>query len=102
MDRHHFNSQKLSLALEKLEVWAEEWNMKFCLEKSVVMCISRLWCCNPPPQFKFYKQVLMQVCSMKSLGITVDNELAWKTHVHNMFTKALTTLNDIRKFCGTF
>ena len=64
VDRHHFNSQKLSIALQKLEVWAEEWNMKFCPEKCVVMCISRLRRCDPPPEFRFCGQALTQVRSM--------------------------------------
>ena len=102
MNRHHFNSQKLSLAPQKLEVWAEEWNMKFCPEKCVVICISRLRRCDPPPEFRFCGQALTQVRSMKYLGITVDNKLTWKTHVQNSSTKALTGLNDIRKLCGTF
>ena len=76
--------------------------MKFCPEKCMVMCISRLRRCDPPPQFRFCGQALTQVCSMKYLGITVDNKLAWKTHVQNVSTKALARLNDIRKFCGTF
>ena len=102
VDRHHFNSQKFSLALQKLEVWVQEWNMKFSPEICVVVCISRLRRCDLPPQFRFCGQELAQVRSMKYLGITVDNKLAWKTHVQNVSDKALTRLNDIRKFCATF
>lgn len=86
--------------LQKLELWAKKWGMRFNASKCYILSI------NPKSQ-NFYTlndQILKHVQTNPYLGVTFSNDLKWSPHISKISKKASSTLGFLRrnlKFCPT-
>ena len=87
---------KLQRDIDRLGCWARKWGMRFQPVK-----------CNMMQLRKRIKKIhasytlegtdLINVECIKYLGVTITNDLRWKTHVSNVCTKANRTLGFLRR-----
>ena len=84
--------------LNELEKWAAKWGMRFNAKKCYILSIRQ-------KSSRFYQldgEILQEVNSSPYLGITISNDLQWKTHITNIVKKANSTLGFLRrnlKYC---
>ena len=84
--------------LIELEKWAAKWDMRFSVKKCYVLSIRQ-------KSSRFYQldgEILQEVNSSPYLGITISNDLQWKTHITSIVKKANSTLGFLRrnlKYC---
>ena len=84
--------------LIELEKWAAKWGMRFNAKKCYILSIRQ-------KSSRFYQldgEILQEVNSSPYLGITISNDLQWKTHITNIVKKANSTLGFLRrnlKYC---
>ena len=82
--------------LAALERWANDWGMKFNATKCYVMSIHR----KQSPLSKFYQldgHILQQVQENPYLGLIIQDDLQWSSHINKICTKANRTLGFIRR-----
>ena len=82
--------------LEALERWAADWGMKFNASKCYVMSIHR----KHSSLTKFNQlsgQILQQVSENPYLGLMIQDDLQWSSHINKICTKASKTLGFIRR-----
>ena len=90
------DQQVIQNDLEALERWASDWGMKFNATKCYVMSIHR----KQTPLTKFYQlagHILQQVSENPYLGLTIQDDLQWYSHINKICTKANKTLGFIRR-----
>ena len=93
-------TETLQKDLDRLQVWADTWLMKFHPEKCHVLKIG-----NKKSDSKYTmssKDVDSRVCLdessyEKDLGVYVDNKLSFKEHVHQITKKANRIVGIIRR-----
>ena len=84
--------------LIELEKWAAKWGMRFNDKKCYILSVRQ-------KSSRFYQlsgEILQEVSSSPYLGITISNDLQWKTHITNIVKKANSTLGFLRwnlKYC---
>ena len=84
--------------LIELEKWAAKWGMRFNAKKCYILSIHQ-------KSSRFYQldgEILQEANSSPYLGITISNDLQWKTHITNIVKKANSTLGFLRrnlKYC---
>ena len=82
--------------LKKLELWQNTWQMEFNPEKCFIMCISKQR--NPPSrEYTFCNTTLAYVENKTYLGVTLDANLVWNRHLHELSSKATKTLNLVKR-----
>ena len=77
----------------ELEKWASTWGMRFNAKKCYIMSVRNM-------MSHFYQldnTILQQVSSNPYLGLTISEDLTWKTHINNISKKANSTLGFIRR-----
>ena len=77
----------LQADLDLLLEWSCKWNMKFNAKKCKVFTVTRQ---NNPVNFHYNLngQVLERVTNIRDLGIILDSDLTWSTHVTSIVKKA--------------
>ena len=82
--------------LDKLAKWEELWCMKFHPDKcNVVQVTNRR---TPiPTSYNLHGHTLEAVTSAKYLGVTIQNNLKWDSHINNIADKANRTLGFLRR-----
>ena len=84
--------------LIELEKWAAKWGMRFNAKKCYILSIRQ-------KSSRFYQldgEILQEVNSSPYLGITISNDMQWKTHITSIVKKANSTLGFLRrnlKYC---
>ena len=85
----------------KLELRQNTWQMEFNPEKCFIMCILKQR--NPPfREYTFCNTTLAYVEKHPYLGVTLDANLRWNHHLHELSSKATKTLTLIKRnfwFC---
>ena len=77
--------------LSALERWGDTWGMRFNASKCNIMRISHAR--NPITRFySLCSQVLLEVDTVKYLGVNLSAELSWSPHVSGVCSKANSTL----------
>ena len=77
----------------ELEKWASTWGMRFNAKKCYIMSVK-----NTMSHFyQLDNTILQQVSSNPYLGLTISEDLTWKTHINNISKKANSTLGFIRR-----
>lgn len=86
----------LQADLDKLAVWEEKWKMSFHPDKCQVLTISkkRSPICH---NYTLHGHTLEHVTSAKYLGCTLNNNLDWGQHIHNICNKANRTTSFLRR-----
>ena len=82
--------------LDKLGIWENKWKMAFHPDKCNVLSISKT---KNPIKFNYslHGQVLQHVTSAKYLGVTIQSDLKWNTHINNICKKANNTLGFLKR-----
>ena len=82
--------------LDNLATWEEKWQMKFHPDKCSILRITRS---KTPKIFKYklHNHVLKEEKNSKYLGVTIDNNLCWNTHIDNVCKKGNSTLAFLRR-----
>ena len=82
--------------LNKLGVWENKWKMAFHPDKCNVLSISKS---KDPIKFNYslHGQILEHVNSAKYLGVTIQSDLKWNTHINNISKKANSTLGFLKR-----
>ena len=90
-------ANQLQQDLDTLQQWEDRWQMKFHPEKCQVIRI----CTNNRHQrettYKLHGHILQVVDSAKYLGVTVSDDLQWKTHIENVTAKVSRNLGFLRR-----
>ena len=91
--------QILQNDLKELENWASKWGMRFNAKKCYILCIQQ----KSSHFYQLDNEILQQVDSNPYLGLTISEDLQWKTHITNITKKANSTLGFLRrnlKYCS--
>ena len=84
--------------LEKLEVWAKEWGMKFNAKKCYIMSVRH----KLPFFYQLGKHIQQRVAAQPCLGVEISENLSWSAHVDKIAKKANASLGMLRRnlrFC---
>ena len=81
--------------LTQLAAWADRWGMRFNADKCYTMSISPKD--SDVPLYHLGGTVLELVTESKYLGITIQDNLQWSTHLSSTVAKANRTLGFIRR-----
>ena len=88
---------KLQKAIDQLGCWPRKWGMRFQPVKCNMMQITRKRIKTIYSSYTPEGTVLENVGSIKSIGLTITNDLRWNTYVSNICTKANRTLGFLRR-----
>ena len=96
MDENLSSADAINEDLEKLNQWANRWQVDFSPPKTKELVISRKR--DPPihPQLYLDGAPIVRVDSHKHLGLTVSEDLTWKVHIQEMVDKANSRLGILR------
>lgn len=93
VDNPVLSAEQLNKDLERMKEWADQWLITFSPPKTKSMTIS--WKkpkLNHPPLFMGNDQ-LENVNEFKHLGLTIQNDLKWGTHINNIVCHATKRLD---------
>ena len=82
--------------LEKLSIWEQKWKMAFHPNKCNVLSITR----NKTPikySYTLHGHQLEHADKAKYLGVTIQSDLKWESHINSITTKANKTLGFLRR-----
>ena len=91
-DDHH----QIQADLDLLAKWSEEWQLGFNEEKCKVL---HLGSNNPKLDYNMNGVVLATDTSEKDLGVTIDGELKFHSHIANAVNKASRMLGLVKATC---
>jgi hypothetical protein len=84
--------------LQKLEIWAKDWGMRFNTKKCYILRIKN----KSQRYYNLSGHILQQVQNNPYLGLQISDDLKWTTHITNVTMKANVTLGFLRrniKYC---
>ena len=90
------DSEHLQQDLCTLQAWARRWQMEFTPAKCVHLTISNKHHIIEHNYYLF-DHLIQKVSKAKYLGITFDEHLTWKNHIHNICQNANSALVFLRK-----
>ncbi len=82
-------SQRLQKAVDKVEVWVNNWRFRLSVAKTQVICITK-GKRVPSVKLKLYKQELEQVSEVKYLCVWMQSRLTFAMHVKKLKSKCFT------------
>ena len=87
---------KLQSDLEAAAKWEQDWLMHFHPDKCNIISITKK---RNSLQFdyKLHSHILEKVNQAKYLGVTLQNNLKWDTHINNISNKANQTLGFLKR-----
>lgn len=80
--------------IDSLYEWSVMWHMPFNINKCVHMQIGRD---SPECRLKLNDQAIPTASEIKYLGLTLSNDMKWRTHILNTGKKANKTLGIVRR-----
>lgn len=92
-------SQRLQKAVDKVEVWANNWSFRLSVAKTQVICFTK-GKKVPEVKLKLYNQELEQVSVVKYLGVWLESRLTYATHATKLINKCKTGVNILRCLTG--
>lgn len=78
-------SSLLQSGLDKLSVWAKDWQIQISIPKCSVLHMGNN---SAVSQYNIDGNVLPNVTAMRDLGVTIDCDLRFKLHISNIVAKA--------------
>lgn len=85
VDNPGISADILNNDLKKMNKWAKQWLVQFSPSKTKAMTISLKH--NPNhPSLEFDSTVIDEVRNHKHLGLTIQNDLKWNSHIENICT----------------
>ena len=92
------DSQYLQSDLTKLNLWCNDWDMKFNRSKCKVLNISKK-IVRVERSYEINSTSLETVTHISDLGINVSNNLTWNRHIEEVTLKGNKKLGLIRRLC---
>ena len=89
------DADRLQTYLESLQHWEEKWMLKFIISKCYVLKITRATVHKI--EYNYHNKSLAELNSCKYLGITIQSDLKWSQHIHQIAIKANCTLSLIKR-----
>ena len=84
--------------LHQLEKWEKAWDMSFHPQKCNVLTISTSRSKEQKHHdYTLHDHVLQKVSTVKYLGLTIQSDSKWNTHINNTCAKANRTLGFLRR-----
>ena len=90
------DQESLQTDIETLTTWEQKWNMQFHPDKCTNTSITRKKT-NITGHYNIHNHPLENVTNTKYLGITIQGNLAWNTHIEQTCNKANQTLGFLRR-----
>lgn len=91
---------KLQQATDLIQKWCLKWRVKMNPSKSKLVLFSRKTQDPNPPSINLFKTWINPVPEAKFLGLTLDSQLRFKTHIEEVEGRARQRLNVIRALAG--
>ena len=91
------DARRLHQDLDALQKWESEWQMNFHPEKCQVIRICTNKRFRRETTYTLHGHILEAVESAKYLGVTIGEDLQWKTHIDNITAKASRTVGFLRR-----
>ena len=89
------NEQVLQVDLHSLTTWEEKWSMEFHLQKCSTLRVSRKKD-KIAPAYELHGQNIENVSTTKYLGVNIQDNMQWESHIDSISKKASKTLGFIR------
>ena len=83
--------------LAKLKSWSEKWLATFNPNKTKAMLISNSHDANINLTLTFDNTELEMSSSHKHLGVTLDDNAKWSSHINNIYVTSMKRVNVLRK-----
>jgi hypothetical protein len=95
VDNHEDAATQVNEDLAKIQDWSNTWLVSFSPQKTRDMVITNK---GPRdyPDLALDDQIIEKVTSHKHLGVTLSNDLGWKSHVYNIAKKAYNCIGILR------
>jgi hypothetical protein len=94
---------KLQKLLDEMTAALDSTGMKFSPQKTVVVIFSKKTVDTTLlPKLKMYNEPIQYSEEVKYLGVTFDNKLTFKQHIHNSFNKAKRLMFSTKAIMGKF
>ena len=85
--------------LNNIQSWADEVKLTFSPSKSSFIRFWKRRTLSQPPDYRLGMDIIPKKETVKYLGVFLDHDLGWKTHVENLASKAK---KRIRYICALF
>ena len=89
--------QQLQEDLHSLQLWEGTWLLKFSIPKCHVLQVTRATKHKIIANYYLHDTPLEIVDKCKYLGVTIQSDLRWSTHIHNITVNASRTLSFLRR-----
>lgn len=83
--------------LFKIHTWANQWLVTFNANKTESLLVSKKSTKSVLPRLSMNNTTIQQVTTHKHLGVYINSELSWTTHVESVITQASRRLAVLRK-----
>lgn len=90
-------SDQLQADLGGLEEWERSWNMEFHPAKCEFIRFSRKKTKTHTPTYLLHQEAIPQVHTTKYLGVKIQSDLKWNSHIEYITTKASTSLGLMKR-----
>ena len=90
-------SAQLKEDLRSLEEWEKEWSMEFHPAKCEFIRFSRKRNKTPLPTYHLHQEEIPTTKKIKYLGVNIQEDLKWHSHVEYITSKASTTLGFVKR-----
>ena len=90
------DEQVLQEDLHSLTTWEEKWSMEFHPQKCSTLRVSRKRH-KVAPAYELHGQILENVHTTKYLGVNIQDNMQWETHIDSITKKASKILGFVRR-----
>ena len=91
------DATRLQRDLDRLAKWEDLWQMQFHPEKCQVLRVCKKHKPNYSGSYTLHGHSLEIVNESKYLGVTIQGDLRWNTHINNITNKANSTLAVLKR-----
>ena len=90
----HQDITRFQRNLDALKKWADTWGMCFNVKKSNIITFNDK---SPPPQYLLGGQALVSVEKAKYLGVIIQSDMRFNTHIQKKIMTAKQQLGMIKR-----
>ena len=91
------DANRFQIDLQSLQHWEEKWLLKFNISKCYVLKITRVKVHKVEYNYQLHNTSLTELNLCKYSGVTIQSELKWSQHIHQIAVKANCTLSLIKR-----
>ena len=98
VDNHDQAAALINEDLKSIEAWSKQWLVQFSAQKTKSMVLSQKPKNVVHPPLLLYNIPVVSVTSHKHIGLWLDNNLKWNTHIDYIYNSALKRLNMLKSY----